>query len=54
MKQISKYKTDLGFQRKDFEIPERPNEEKNFEVWPNGRIVLVHPRLPVKSKHCKY
>ena len=54
MKQISKYKTDLGFQRKDFEIPERPHEERNFDVWPNGCIVLEHPRLLFKGKHCKY
>ena len=50
MKQISKYKTDLGTQRKYFEIPERPHKERNFDALPHARIVLVHPRLLFKGK----
>ena len=42
---------DIGIQRIDFEIPERPRERWDFDALPHGRIVHVHPRLLVKAKN---
>ena len=44
-----KYKTDLGIQRTDLEIPERPHEY-DFDALPNDRLVHVRPRLLVTIK----
>ena len=44
------YQSELGIQHTDFEIPERPPEERDFDALPHGHIVHVHPRLLVKGK----
>ena len=52
MKHISwlrKYESELGIQRTDFEVPERPREEWDFDTLPHGRIVHVHPTPLVKG-----
>ena len=55
MKHISwlrKYESELGIQRTDFEVPERPREEWDFDTLPHGRIVHVHPTPLVKGNNC--
>ena len=46
---LRKYESELGIQRTDFEVPERPREEWYFDTLPHGRIVHVHPRPLVKG-----
>ena len=48
--QPRKYKSHLGIDRIDFETPERPRKEQDFDALQNDGIVYAHPRLLVISK----